>query len=258
MEGKACLFKKFAGIDVFDIEVSETDPDKFIEVVAALEPTFGGINLEDIKAPDCFHIERALRERMSIPVFHDDQHGTAIVTAAAIIDGLKLVGKKIDNAKLVASGAGSASLACLDLLISLGLNRDNVVLCDSRGVVYSGRDNVDESKRGYARNTELRTLADAIADADIFLGLSKGGALTADMLKLMADKTLVLAMANPEPEIRLELAKEVRPDCIIGTGRSDYPYQVNNSLCFRSTFDHQYRPRGCSGCHAVWNIGPFC
>jgi malate dehydrogenase (oxaloacetate-decarboxylating)(NADP+) len=236
MEGKACLFKKFAGIDVFDIEVSETDPDKFIEVVAALEPTFGGINLEDIKAPDCFHIERVLRERMSIPVFHDDQHGTAIVTAAAIINGLKLVGKKIDSVRLVASGAGSAALACLDLLISLGLKRDSVVLCDSRGVVFSGRDNVDESKRGYARDTDLRTLKDAIADADIFLGLSKGGALTADMLKLMAAKPLVLAMANPEPEIRPELAKEVRPDCLIGTGRSDYPNQVNNSLCFPFIF----------------------
>ncbi|NND72365.1 MAG: NADP-dependent malic enzyme [Rhodothermales bacterium] len=236
MEGKGCLFKKFAGIDVFDIEVSETDPHKFIEVVAALEPTFGGINLEDIKAPDCFLIERTLRERMSIPVFHDDQHGTAIVTAAAIINALQLVEKQIGSVRLVASGAGAASIACLDLLISLGLDRENILLCDSRGVVYSGRDNVDESKRGYARTTQLRTLADAIVGADIFLGLSKGGVLTPEMLKQMAARPVVLAMANPEPEIRPELAKEVRPDCLIGTGRSDYPNQVNNSLCFPFIF----------------------
>lgn len=236
MEGKACLFKKFAGIDVFDIEVDETDPDKFIEIVAALEPTFGGINLEDIKAPDCFHIEKVLRERMNIPVFHDDQHGTAIVTAAAIINGLQLVDKKIEDIRLVASGAGSASLACLNLLISLGLKRDNVLLCDSRGVVYAGRENIDQSKQGYVQETDLRTLADAIVGADIFLGLSKGGALTADMLKQMSDKPIVLAMANPEPEIRPELAKLVRPDCLIGTGRSDYPNQVNNSLCFPFIF----------------------
>ncbi len=236
MEGKACLFKKFAGIDVFDIEVSETDPEKFVEIVAALEPTFGGINLEDIKAPDCFYIEKALRERMNIPVFHDDQHGTAIVTAAAIINGLQLVDKKIDSVRLVASGAGAAALACLNLLISLGLKRENVLLCDSRGVVYAGRENVDQSKQGYVRETELRTLSEAIVDADVFLGLSKGGALTADMLKQMADKPIVLAMANPEPEIRPELAKQVRPDCLIGTGRSDYPNQVNNSLCFPFIF----------------------
>ncbi|MFK8080535.1 MAG: NADP-dependent malic enzyme [Granulosicoccus sp.] len=236
MEGKACLFKKFAGIDVFDIEVDEIDPHKFVEIVAALEPTFGGINLEDIKAPECFHIEKALRERMNIPVFHDDQHGTAIVTAAAITNGLQLVDKKIENVRLVASGAGSASLACLNLLISLGLQRENVLLCDSRGVVYEGRENVDPSKQGYAQKTDLRTLAESIVGADIFLGLSKGGALTADMLKQMADNPIVLAMANPEPEIRPELAKEVRPDCLIGTGRSDYPNQVNNSLCFPFIF----------------------
>ena len=236
MEGKACLFKKFAGIDVFDIEVSETDPEKFVEIVAALEPTFGGINLEDIKAPDCFYIEKALRERMNIPVFHDDQHGTAIVTAAAIINGLQLVNKKIEDVNLVASGAGAAALACLNLLISLGMRRENVLLCDSRGVVYAGRENVDESKQAYVRETDLRTLSDAIAGADIFLGLSKGGALTADMLQQMADKPIVLAMANPEPEIRPELAKQVRPDCLIGTGRSDYPNQVNNSLCFPFIF----------------------
>ena len=236
MEGKGCLFKKFAGIDVFDIEVSETDPDKFIEVVAALEPTFGGINLEDIKAPDCFKIEKALRERMNIPVFHDDQHGTAIVTAAAVTNALNFVGKEIGEVRLVASGAGAASLACLDLLVSLGLKRENVVLCDSRGVVYAGRENVDESKERFQQDTDLRTLTDAVAGADVFLGLSKGGALTPEMLKEMADKPIVLAMANPEPEIRPELAKEVRPDCLIGTGRSDYPNQVNNSLCFPFIF----------------------
>ncbi|MGQ7847109.1 NADP-dependent malic enzyme [Granulosicoccus sp. 3-233] len=236
MEGKGCLFKKFAGIDVFDIEVAETDPDRFIEVVAALEPTFGGINLEDIKAPDCFRIEKALRERMNIPVFHDDQHGTAIVTAAAVTNALQFVDKRIDSVRLVASGAGAASLACLDLLVSLGLKRENVVLCDSRGVVYAGRDNVDESKERYQQDTSLRSLSDAVAGADIFLGLSKGGALTADMLKEMADQPIVLAMANPEPEIRPELAKQVRPDCLIGTGRSDYPNQVNNSLCFPFIF----------------------
>ncbi len=236
MEGKGCLFKKFAGIDVFDIEVSETDPVKFVEVVAALEPTFGGINLEDIKAPDCFYIEKALRERMNIPVFHDDQHGTAIVTAAAVINALQLVGKQIENVRLVASGAGAAALACLNLLISLGLKRENVLLCDSRGVVYAGRDHVDESKQGYVRETNFRTLSEAVVDADIFLGLSKGGALKAEMLQQMANKPIVLAMANPEPEIRPELAKQVRPDCLIGTGRSDYPNQVNNSLCFPFIF----------------------
>lgn len=236
MEGKGCLFKKFAGIDVFDIEVSETDPEKFVEVVAALEPTFGGINLEDIKAPDCFLIEKALRKRMNIPVFHDDQHGTAIVTAAAVTNALHYVGKPIDKVRLVASGAGAASLACLDLLVSLGLPRENVVLCDSRGVVYNGRENVDESKQRFSRDTELRTLTDAIDGADIFLGLSKGGALTGDMLAMMADKPIILAMANPEPEIRPEIAKQIRPDCLIGTGRSDYPNQVNNSLCFPFIF----------------------
>lgn len=236
MEGKGCLFKKFAGIDVFDIEVDETDPDKFIEVVAALEPTFGGINLEDIKAPECFIIERALREHMNIPVFHDDQHGTAIVTAAAVLNGLKIVGKDINTATLVASGAGAASIACLDLLVSLGLPRENITLTDSKGVVYIGRERVDENKRRYAQDTEARTLADAVPGVDIFLGLSAGGMLKPEMLKQMADKPLILAMANPEPEIRPELAKEVRPDCLIGTGRSDYPNQVNNSLCFPFIF----------------------
>ena len=236
MEGKGCLFKKFAGIDVFDIEVTETDPERFVEVVAALEPTFGGINLEDIKAPECFIIERKLRERMNIPVFHDDQHGTAIVTAAAVLNGLQIVGKDIAAARLVASGAGAASLACLDLLVSLGLPVENILLTDSKGVVYIGREGVDENKARYAQDTDARTLADAIPGADIFLGLSAGGMLKPEMLQQMADQPLILAMANPEPEIRPELAKQVRPDCLIGTGRSDYPNQVNNSLCFPFIF----------------------
>jgi len=237
MEGKGCLFKKFAGIDVFDIEVDEPDPDKFIEVVAALEPTFGGINLEDIKAPECFRIERELRERMNIPVFHDDQHGTAIVAAAAVINAMKIVNKQIESATLVASGAGAASIACLDLLVSLGLRKENITLIDSKGVIYEGRtERVDENKLRYARNTPHRTLTEAIPGADIFMGLSTGGMLTAEMVEQMADRPLILAMANPEPEIRPELAKRVRPDCLIGTGRSDYPNQVNNSLCFPFIF----------------------
>ncbi len=237
MEGKACLFKKFAGIDVFDIEVDETDPDRFIEIVAALEPTFGGINLEDIKAPECFVIERKLRERMNIPVFHDDQHGTAIVAAAAVLNGLKIVGKQIDSVRLVASGAGAASIACLDLLVSLGLPKQNILLVDSKGVVYDGRsEQLEENKARYCQATEFRTLADAIPGSDIFLGLSTGGMLKPEMLQQMADQPLIFAMANPEPEIRPELAKQIRPDCLIGTGRSDYPNQVNNSLCFPFIF----------------------
>jgi malate dehydrogenase (oxaloacetate-decarboxylating)(NADP+) len=237
MEGKGCLFKKFAGIDVFDIEIDETDPDKIVEVVAALEPTFGGINLEDIKAPECFYIEKKLRERMKIPVFHDDQHGTAIVTAAAVLNGLKIVGKDIGKVKLVASGAGAAALACLDLLVSLGLKMENIIVSDSKGVVYAGRkEAMDPNKERYAKDTKARSLGEIIDDADIFLGLSAGGVLKPEMVKKMADKPLILAMANPEPEIRPELAKQVRPDCIIGTGRSDYPNQVNNSLCFPFIF----------------------
>jgi malate dehydrogenase (oxaloacetate-decarboxylating)(NADP+) len=237
MEGKGCLFKKFAGIDVFDIEVGESDPDKIIEVVAALEPTFGGINLEDIKAPECFYIERKLRERMKIPVFHDDQHGTAIVAAAALLNGLKIVGKDISKVKLVCSGAGAAALACLNLQVSLGLNRGNIFVSDSKGVVYKGRvEAMDPDKERYAQDTKARTLDEIIGGADIFLGLSAGGVLTADMVKKMADKPIILAMANPEPEIRPEVAKEARPDCLIGTGRSDYPNQVNNSLCFPFIF----------------------
>jgi malate dehydrogenase (oxaloacetate-decarboxylating)(NADP+) len=237
MEGKGCLFKKFAGIDVFDIEVAETDPDKLIEVVAALEPTFGGINLEDIKAPECFYIEKKLRERMKIPVFHDDQHGTAIVSAAAVLNGLKIVGKDIGKVKLACSGAGAAALACLDLLVSLGLKPENILVSDAKGVVYTGRkEGMDPNKERYARDTRARTLADIVPGADIFLGLSAGGVLKPEMVKEMADKPIILAMANPEPEIRPELAKQVRPDCLIGTGRSDYPNQVNNSLCFPFIF----------------------
>jgi malate dehydrogenase (oxaloacetate-decarboxylating)(NADP+) len=237
MEGKGCLFKKFAGIDVFDIEVGESDPDKIIEVVAALEPTFGGINLEDIKAPECFYIERKLRERMKIPVFHDDQHGTAIVAAAAVLNGLKIVGKDISKVKLVCSGAGAAALACLNLQVSLGLKPNNIFVSDSKGVVYKGRvEAMDPDKERYAQDTKARTLDEIIGGADIFLGLSAGGVLTADMVKKMGDKPIILAMANPEPEIRPEVAKAARPDCLIGTGRSDYPNQVNNSLCFPFIF----------------------
>jgi malate dehydrogenase (oxaloacetate-decarboxylating)(NADP+) len=237
MEGKGCLFKKFAGIDVFDIELDETDPDEMVKTIARLEPTFGGINLEDIKAPDCFYIERKLRERMKIPVFHDDQHGTAIVAGAAILNGLKVVGKDIGKVKLVCSGAGAAAIACLDLLCGLGLAREHVTVCDSRGVIFTGRDTpMEENKARYARATSERTLAAAIAGADVFLGLSGPRALTPDMVKTMARDPLILALANPEPEILPELAKAVRPDAIIATGRSDYPNQVNNVLCFPFIF----------------------
>ncbi len=237
MEGKGCLFKKFAGIDVFDIEIGESDPDKIVEVVAALEPTFGGINLEDIKAPECFAIEKKLRERMKIPVFHDDQHGTAIVAAAAVLNGLKIVGKEIGAVKLVCSGAGAAAIACLDLQVSLGLDPAKVFVLDSKGVVHKGRaGRTDPDKARYAQETSARTLDDVIAGTDVFLGLSTGGVLTPDMVRRMAERPIILAMANPEPEIRPELAKEARPDCLIGTGRSDYPNQVNNSLCFPFIF----------------------
>lgn len=237
MEGKGGLFKKFAGIDVFDIELNEHDPDKLVDIIAALEPTLGGINLEDIKAPECFYIEKALRERVNIPVFHDDQHGTAIISAAAVLNGLKLVNKSIDQVKLVASGAGAAAIACLDLLVSLGLKKENIYVCDSRGVIYEGREeNLEENKARYAQITELRTLGDAVAGADIFLGCSAKGVLTQNMVKTMADQPLILALANPDPEITPEEAKEARPDCIIATGRSDYPNQVNNVLCFPFIF----------------------
>jgi malate dehydrogenase (oxaloacetate-decarboxylating)(NADP+) len=246
MEGKACLFKKFAGIDVFDIEIAEKDPERFVQAVAALEPTFGGINLEDIKAPECFEIERSLRERMKIPVFHDDQHGTAIVAAAAVLNALKIVGKDIARVKLVASGAGAAALACLNLLVSLGLRPGNIWVTDIVGVVYKGRrELMDPEKERYAQDTRARKLDDVIEGADIFLGLSAGGVLKPAMVKKMADRPIILAMANPEPEIRPELAKEARPDCLIGTGRSDYPNQVNNSLCFPFMF------RGALDCGAT-------
>ena len=237
MEGKGCLFKKFAGIDVFDIELAERDPDKLIEVIAALEPTLGGINLEDIKAPECFYIERKLTERLNIPVFHDDQHGTAIIAAAAIHNGLELVAKDIGKVKLVVSGAGAASIAILDLLVGLGLNRANVFACDSKGLIYEGRgDSYNPEKARYAQKTHLRTLADVMPGADVFLGCSTGGVLSPDMVKGMAGKPIILALANPEPEIRPELAQAARPDCIVATGRSDYPNQVNNVLCFPYIF----------------------
>jgi malate dehydrogenase (oxaloacetate-decarboxylating)(NADP+) len=237
MEGKGCLFKKFAGIDVFDIEINESDPDKFVEIVASLEPTFGGINLEDIKAPECFYIERALRQRMKIPVFHDDQHGTAIIAAAAVLNGLTLVGKDIREVKLACSGAGAAAIACLDQLVSLGLRPQNILVTDAKGVVYEGRrEGMDSIKARYARPTPARTLGDIIEGADVFLGLSVGGVLKPDMVKRMARDPLILALANPTPEIAPEEAKAVRPDAIIATGRSDYPNQVNNVLCFPFLF----------------------
>ena len=237
MEGKACLFKKFAGIDVFDIEVAERDADKLVEVIVALEPTFGGINLEDIKAPECFIVEKKCRERMKIPVFHDDQHGTAIIVAAAILNALKLVGKDIGQVKFAGSGAGAAALACINLLVSLGLKRENIFISDIKGVVYEGRTELmDEYKAIYAQPTSARTLAEILVGADIFLGLSAGGILKPEMLEAMAPKPIIMALANPEPEIRPELAKQVRPEAIICTGRSDYPNQVNNVLCFPFIF----------------------
>ncbi len=250
MEGKACLFKKFAGIDVFDIELAERDPEKLIEIIAALEPTLGGINLEDIKAPECFQIEKALKARMKIPVFHDDQHGTAIITGAALLNGLELVGKAIAEIKLVASGAGAAAIACLDIMVRLGVRRENIFVVDSRGVIQDQREDVkagklDESKQAYCQKTSATTLADVIKDADVFLGCSTGGVMTPAMVSSMAEKPVILALANPEPEIRPELALQARPDCIIATGRSDYPNQVNNVLCFPYIF------RGALDCGAT-------
>ncbi len=237
MEGKAVLFKKFAGIDVFDIEIAERDPAKLIEVIAALEPTFGGINLEDIKAPECFEIERALRKRMRIPVFHDDQHGTAIIVGAALTNALIVSGKRIDDVKLVVSGAGAAALACVDLLVDLGLPIANIWLTDLAGVVYRGRTELmDPDKQRFAQETSARTLAEVIVGADVFLGLSAGGVLKQDMVASMVDKPIIFALANPTPEILPELAKAVRPDAILATGRADYPNQVNNVLCFPFIF----------------------
>ena len=238
MEGKGVLFKKFAGIDVFDIEVDEQDPDRLIEVIAALEPTFGGINLEDIKAPECFYIEKALRERMKIPVFHDDQHGTAIICTAAVLNGLRIVQKTISDVRLVVSGAGASAIACMNLLVELGMQKHNIIVCDSKGVIWQGRDaQMAETKAAYAiPDNGMRQLAEAIVGADIFLGCSGPKVLTPEMVKSMAPNPLILALANPEPEILPPLAKSVRPDAIICTGRSDYPNQVNNVLCFPFIF----------------------
>jgi malate dehydrogenase (oxaloacetate-decarboxylating)(NADP+) len=237
MEGKGVLFKKFANIDVFDLEIEERDPDKLIDTIASLEPTFGGINLEDIKAPECFYIEKKLRERMKIPVFHDDQHGTAIVVGAAILNGLHLIGKDLSTVKIVTSGAGAAALACLDLLVMLGAPVENIWVTDIKGVVYEGRvEEMDEIKARYAKKTEARTLGEVIADADVFLGLSAGGVLKPEMVAKMASTPVIMALANPTPEILPEQVKSVRDDAIICTGRSDYPNQVNNVLCFPFIF----------------------
>ncbi|HXR58330.1 MAG TPA: NADP-dependent malic enzyme [Burkholderiales bacterium] len=237
MEGKAVLFKKFAGIDCFDLEIDERDPDKLVEIIASLEPSFGGINLEDIKAPECFVVERKLRSRMKIPVFHDDQHGTAIIVGAAILNGLKVMGKRIEEVRLVASGAGAAALCCLELLVKMGLPREHIVVTDIKGVVYQGRkEEMDPDKARFAIETKARRLEEVIGGADIFLGLSAGGVLKPEMVKKMAERPLILALANPEPEIRPELARAARPDCVIATGRTDYPNQVNNVLCFPFIF----------------------
>jgi malate dehydrogenase (oxaloacetate-decarboxylating)(NADP+) len=237
MEGKAVLFKKFAGIDCFDIELDERDPDKLVDMICALEPTFGGINLEDIKAPECFYIERKCRERMKIPVFHDDQHGTAIIVGAAVMNGLRVVGKSFGDVKLVCSGAGAAALSCLDLLVSLGVKRENVWVSDIKGVVWAGRtEEMDDNKARYAQATDKRTLKEILPGADVFLGLSAGKVLKPEWLPSMADKPLILALANPEPEIMPDVAKAARPDAVIATGRSDFPNQVNNVLCFPFIF----------------------
>ena len=237
MEGKAVLFKKFAGLDCFDIELDERDPDKLIDMIVALAPTFGGINLEDIKAPECFYIERKCRERMKIPVFHDDQHGTAIIVGSAVLNGLRVVGKELASVKLVCSGAGAAALACLDLLVSLGIRRENIWVSDIKGVVYAGRkEEMDDHKAIYVQETSARTLAEILPDADIFLGLSAARVLKPEWLALMAKSPLILALANPEPEIMPDIAKAARPDAIIATGRSDFPNQVNNVLCFPFIF----------------------
>ena len=250
MEGKGCLFKKFAGIDVFDIELAENDPDKLVEIIASMEPTLGGINLEDIKAPECFYIEKKLKERMNIPVFHDDQHGTAIISSAALLNGLELVGKDIGEIKMAVSGAGAAAIACLDVMVGLGVKVENILVCDSKGVIQSQRADalagkLDASKQRFCRDTDKRSLADAMVGCDVFMGCSAPGVVDAEMVKSMADKPIILALANPEPEIRPEIAKAARPDCIIATGRSDYPNQVNNVLCFPYIF------RGALDCGAT-------
>jgi len=246
MEGKGVLFKKFAGINVFDIEIDETDPEKLCDIIASLEPTFGGINLEDIKAPECFYIERTLRDKMKIPVFHDDQHGTAIIVAAAMINALKIVGKDIKTSKMVVSGAGAGALGCLELLVDIGFPLENIWVTDIAGVVYKGRKELmDPDKERYVQDTPLRTLAEVIPDADIFLGLSAGGVLKPEMVKAMAPNPIIMAMANPIPEILPEEASAARSDAIVATGRSDFPNQVNNSLCFPYIF------RGALDCRAT-------
>jgi malate dehydrogenase (oxaloacetate-decarboxylating)(NADP+) len=246
MEGKGCLFKKFAGVDVFDLELAENDPDKLIDAIAMLEPTVGGINLEDIKAPECFYIEKKLSERMNIPVFHDDQHGTAIISSAALLNALKVVGKDIGSVRLAASGAGAAAIACLDMMVSLGVKRENIFVTDSKGVIWRGREaNMEANKARYAKDTPDRCLADIVRGADVFLGCSTAGVLSGEMVQTMADRPVILALANPEPEIRPEVAKAARPDCIVATGRSDYPNQVNNVLCFPYIF------RGALDCGAT-------
>ena len=236
MEGKGVLFKKFAGIDVFDIEINERDPEKLVDIIASLEPTFGGINLEDIKAPECFYIEKKLRERCKIPVFHDDQHGTSIIVGAGLLNALLLVDKKIEDIRIICSGAGAAAISCLDLLVSLGARRENITVCDSKGPITTERTGLDESKQRYAQNTSARSLGELFKDADMFLGLSTAGIVSQDMVKQMARDPIIFALANPTPEILPELAKAVRPDAIIATGRSDYPNQVNNALCFPYIF----------------------
>ncbi|EPQ3964055.1 NADP-dependent malic enzyme [Acinetobacter baumannii] len=236
MEGKGVLFKKFASVDVFDIEIAENDPDKIVDIVASLEPTFGGINLEDIKAPECFYIEKKLRERMKIPVFHDDQHGTSIIVGSALLNALQIVNKKIEEIKIVASGAGAAALSCLDLLCALGVNKENIIVADSRGLLTTSREGLDESKKRYVQDIKATQLHEVMAGADMFLGLSAAGILTKDMVKQMAENPIIFALANPDPEILPEHAHEVRPDVIMATGRSDYPNQVNNALCFPYIF----------------------
>lgn len=236
MEGKGVLFKKFAGVDVFDIELAENDPDKIIDIVAALEPTFGGINLEDIKAPECFYIERKLRERMNIPVFHDDQHGTSIIVGSALLNALQITNKKIEDIKIVASGAGAAALSCLDLICALGVKKENITVADSRGLITTKRDNLDESKKRYMQDISETQLHEVMEGADMFLGLSAAGILTKNMVETMAENPIIFALANPDPEILPEHAHEVRPDAIMATGRSDYPNQVNNALCFPYIF----------------------
>ncbi|MGZ3252827.1 MAG: malic enzyme-like NAD(P)-binding protein [Burkholderiaceae bacterium] len=235
MEGKAVLFKKFAGIDAFDIEIDETDPEKLVEIIASLHPTFGGINLEDIKAPECFYVERKLRERLSIPVFHDDQHGTAIVVGAGLVNALHLTNRNIAEVKVVCSGAGAAAMACLDMLVDLGVRRENVWVCDSKGILTTQRE-LTEEKRAWAQSTSAKTLSDVMQDADVFLGVSGPGTLKQSDVQKMAAHPIVFALANPEPELRPELIREVAPDAIVATGRSDYSNQINNALCFPYLF----------------------